>query len=267
VAFSASVVWGADLVTDESIRLAALAAAFPGATIAPAPPVKVAPKPKDSKGVDVAELVGFRDAFESEREYLINAPPSDDLERCAAEDLGSDKISDVRRLKARFYRTSADVAVLIAQYAFEAAAPAGACWSIARLFLMARQEAAWIVQDSYTMPTHHHSAIQDVRLLAPVGGSQRLLVEADVGGAGTVATALQILEITQRHFLKVLNITGRTVFFTDEAFKLDMDTARYVDEKGARFCFQRTTFVVNGHWFTPPSVTLECFNPGTDNDQ
>lgn len=246
-------------MTDEKVRLEALGAAFPGAKIAPAPPVKLAPKPKDTRGVDVAELVGFRDALAEDAEYLVKHPADDD-ERCAAQDLSSQAVSEVRRLRFRLYELGTAAYVLLAQYRFEGIA-AYPCFSVARLFVLSGPESGWRIAQIDTLPTYHHSAIQDLAILRPrPSGPKYFLVESDTSGAATQSTSLQILEWKAGHLAPVLTTVGRIADGLNVNVFLRAYDQAMTAAKGDDFlCFTKTTFAASGEWFQPPLATTECF--------
>jgi len=254
---------GAHLVTDESIRLRALGAAFPGSSVSREPTIapsrSVSKKPRGFV-VSTTDLVGFADAFRRERLYIVTSPPSDGDERCAAEDVATREIAEARNLQFQLYSFDKFDYVLLAQYRY-GVSNALACESLGRLFLIHGRGVEWKMENLVTLPTHRHSTIQKVKPLPSTNSNSLLLVESDMGGPGAVVTSLSIFEVSSHSISEILNIRGRADVALEERelFFQGIDLKRTAERGGTAFCFTKTTFAESDRWFQPPRVTTECY--------
>lgn len=172
-----------DLVTNEAIRLQALSTIFPNMSIRVEPnrridsswPLKRTP-----------QTLYLLDALKDEKVYRVQGPAVSDAERCASENMQTEKMTDVREVRFQLYNLSgvgASKFVAVIQYVLSDASPAGACWSIGKFFLFSFQNKRLRVLDQYEVETTHHTSIQSIGFLDLKGdGVEELVVESNWGG-------------------------------------------------------------------------------------
>jgi hypothetical protein len=261
----ASAAPAAKIVADEPNRLAALAAAFPGTTVALAPAAEPAPSQSaPARGVAAADLVGFHDVFKDEQSYLVTGPPGDNQERCAAEDVSTRALSKTRHMRFRLYEIGGADYVLIVQYKFDDVVSAGSCWSIGRVIALQKSGAAWHRRDEVTLPMQHHGALETIEF-PRIGHGNRasLLIESDVAGPGTVETVLKIFSISSGKLDELLSVTGRIAAPPPDTELYYQTLSVPLTLKQHGFCFNKTTLAESGVWLHPTRVTTECYPQGT----
>ncbi len=172
----------AETVDREETRLAALRAIFPGMTI-----VRTEKRIDKSWRPDLPKpVLSFADGLRDEAVYRVSGPAANEVERCASENMETEKFSETRLVRFRMFRWPVErVHAAVVQYDFEGANPAGSCWSIALVVSLALQGESMRVADRRLLDPMHHSSIQSVRVVEVSGdGMDDLLVESDSGGAG-----------------------------------------------------------------------------------
>jgi len=249
-------------ITDETLRITALKAIFPGMRIS----VERDLKGDDSPTTKAApEEIVPQDALEREKVYRVVGGPTNEAEDCAAEDIVTRKVSDTRQLQFKLFRWPNEVdsgLLAVLQYGFPHANTAGACWSIGLLVHLVKPNDAWTVRDRYLLETWHHDLIDRVELLDLAGnGADRLVVDSDTGWAGSWASTEQVFDLSRGRFDEVLNLYSR-LEGADGVYSQILDVGRTLSGHGREFCFAKTARFEDGKWFAPPRVTRPCYQAG-----
>jgi hypothetical protein len=249
-------------VSDETLRLAALHATFPGMSVAPNQGRIDSSWPEKPN----ARELTFPDALAAENVYAVTGSAMNEAERWASDDIISGRFSGTRQLRFEILRwpkenDSGLLAVL--QYDFPGARPAMSCPSIGLLVHLVRNAANWSVKERYLLETVHHSSLQGIRLLDLTGdGVDELVVESDSGGAGEAESDLQVFDLRNGRLDRVLDRPSRLQYLTDEWYTQTLDVRRTRENHGQQFCFSKTTRFEAGKAFRPPRVTRPCYNRG-----
>ncbi len=230
----------AELVRDESVRLEALSAIFPGMTIAKTP------HKKDP-------------AFLGEPVYFVDGDAATANERCAADDLLSRKQSTRRELQFRLYSLSGNRFINIAQYKFENANPAAACWSIARMSLLEKTQRRVMILSEFEPNTQHHSAITSVRFHGP-----QLFLKSDDGGAGIARNCLYVVEIHGTKLSPIVVVA--TQVDGESMWKQTLDWGPTSVQK-YRYCFNMVERAEDGVMFPKPKISHPCYSRGDGLDE
>lgn len=116
-------------IADETLRVTALHAIFPGMQISMAPRKQIDESSSKKPG---PYKLDSQDALAKENVYRVVGKPTNQAEQCAAEDLQvSGKFSDTRLLRFELFRSPHNSEFLtVLQYSFEGANPSGPCWSV-----------------------------------------------------------------------------------------------------------------------------------------
>jgi hypothetical protein len=215
-------------VSDESLRLTALRAVFPGMQVLVDRGRKI-----DNSGP------GWPDALAREVVYRVVGKAMNDAERGASEDLRSRTFSSTRQVRFKLFRwPNENEAGLLAvlQYDFSGANPALGCLSIGRLVHLVRNAAYWRRGDEYLLNTSHHSSLERIELPDLTGhGASELVIESDFGGAGTAGSTLQVFDLSHGRFEEVLNTDSRLQYFDQDSFTQVLDLRRTMRNHGQRF--------------------------------
>ncbi|MEO8130229.1 MAG: hypothetical protein ABI822_24210 [Bryobacteraceae bacterium] len=215
----------ADAVTDETPRLQALAAAFPGRQISlvPGKTVDATWKPKNL----TKNSLGFPDAMAHEKVYQVTA------------------VGDVR---LQLYKWPAAGWLAVVQ---SHSGP---------LLLHLAQD--WKVKERVTLDAHGQSTFQGIRLVDLTGdGRDELVLESDFAEQDAVGSNMHIYDLTQGHFDELLDMASRmsASVMKDEQYLQVLDVPRSVKEKGKQYCFVKT---MEGKWFPAPRVSSVCYPRG-----
>jgi hypothetical protein len=241
-------------ITDETLRMSALHAIFPGTQITLVPGKRIGdPSPKKTGPRE--------DALARENVYRVIGKARNEAEKCAAGQVISGKPSSVRlvRLQAFHWPKSAGLLAVL-QYAFEDANPAMACPSIGLLAQLANTDGTWQVGDQYLLETVHHFSLPTIRMLDLTGdGVDELVVESDFGGAETWGTNITVFDLTHAKFEELFSADSRISFSTDDEYKQILDVPKTIQQRGERFCFTKTTMVEATETFRPPRITKPCY--------
>jgi hypothetical protein len=247
-------------VADAALRLAALQAVFPGMQ------VSVEPGKNIDKHWPVKQKPGemfFPDGLAKETVYRVIGEARNEAERCASENLVTQKLSSTRQVRFRLFRwpNENDGGLLaVVQYDFLGASPAGSCWSIGLLLHLVKNAENWVARDQYLLDTQHHSSLQRVELLDLTGrGAAELVVESDVGGAGNVGSTLRVFSLKSGSFEELLDTETRFEYMDRDHFTQVLDVNRTRKRQGKEFCFLKTTLFAEGESFKPPLVTHPCY--------
>ena len=228
--------------------------------------------PKKPKG---AELF-FPDAFANDSAYKVVGKATNEAEREAsadAADMNGQKSSNTRRVRMRLFgwpRENASGLLVVLQYDFAGASPAMSCPSIGLLVHLYKEGGAWNVRDRYVLETVHHHSIQTIALTDLTGDAvDDLLVESNNGGAGVVASSLQVFDLSRGHFEELLNTFSRLDSRGDDdpvIFTQSLDATRTLQSRGRRFCVSKTVLFARDRWIKQPSVVHPCYARGAGVD-
>ena len=250
-------------VSDESLRLAALRAIFPGMQVSLDRSKRIddswPEKPK-------AGALYFPDALAGESVYAVTGGAMNEAEREASKNIITGDFSTTRQLRFRLFRwpKGNDTGLLaVLQYDFPSASPAMSCPSIGLQAHLVRNMANWSVKDQYLLETVHHHSLQGIRLLDLTGeGAVELVIESNSGGAGTAESDLQVFDLSHGRLDEVLDTESRMQYMTDDWYTQALDLSRTRESHGQRFCFSKTTLFEEGKALQPPRVTRPCYKRG-----
>jgi len=246
-------------IADESLRMDALRAVFPGSTIS----LATGSIDNSWSPPEHSREFLFPDALATENVYDVVAPPSGPAEQCAASDVTNDTLfSKSREVRFEIFRWpgAADSASLLAvlQYKFRGANPPMSCLSIARLAHITNTGGKWRESTGFDLDTTHHTSIQRIELTT-LGRqpSQDLLIESGWGGAGVTGTNLGVFSLTRGGFTQWLNVPSRVYSFAGgDSFVQTLDLQ---SSNAERFCFRKIMFAKNGSWLSQPVEAHPCY--------
>jgi len=166
-------------VADESVRLTALRAIFPGMQIALLEGKRIddswSAEPKPSE-------LAAEDALAQENVYRVTGSATNEAEKQAAAQLVTGTPSATRLIRFQIFHWPNSTGLLaVLQYKFEGAVPSMACPSLGLLVHLAEGK----VQDRYLLETMHHFSLKTVRMVNFSGDADELAIESDFGGAET----------------------------------------------------------------------------------
>jgi len=248
-------------ISDERIRLGALRLIFPEMTIGTGEPSRTAPpKPKPGE-------MFFPDAMAGEPVYRVTGNATNEVERCASENLSTRSFSRVRSVQLKLFpwpHENPGGMLAVLQYGFSGAAPALSCPSIGLLVHITREQH---VGAKYLLETVHHWSLQKVDLVDLSGsGFEKLVIESDFGGAGSVGSTLQIFDLSYGGFEELLTTDSRIEYMDEDAFTQTLDYDQTLRLKGRHFCCVKTVLVEHGHRLRTPQVTLPCYDRDSEAD-
>jgi len=248
---------GAELVTDEAMRLGVLRLVFPKATISISPARSNPPEGRFSG--ELEPLSGsFQDAFADEQEYDVVAPPDEQEEPAASITL--DRSSDERRVRLLLYRwRPADggqaslVAVL--HYVFVDANPSRCCRALGKVMLLSASGER--VEAKVTEMPNAFTRFTSVRFLDPGRPNpEDLLVSVDFSGAGVVGVNTAILGLTNQRITPLGWLT--TAVYdglekeNEEMYVMTLDEQKTRLSKGKRFWFVKKSYIEKGKKLPAP---------------
>ena len=201
---TAGILCGAEPLVDEGLRIRILRALFPEMAVSLAP----------ERSIDYtwttqtrAPLV-FPDALASENVYNVGGPPSDDLERCAAQDMLSRHASETREVRFRVFPWPASnrgEILAIVQYRFSEAKPAGSCRSIAFLVRLAPSNGKREVRERFLLNGGYLHQLESIRWInLTSSGYQELVVESDLADGDRLCSNAHILNLALGRFEELL---------------------------------------------------------------
>jgi hypothetical protein len=176
-------------ISDESLRIIALRATFPGMEVSIDQGARIDnSSPEKPKPGEFAS----RDALAHESVYRVVGKAMNKVETWASDDvINPGRLSNTRLVRFRLFRwpnENADGLLAVLQYDFAGANPAMSCPSIGLLVHLVRNAARWEPRDEYLLETVHHHSIRGIEMLDLTGdGADELVVESDFGGAGVWA--------------------------------------------------------------------------------
>jgi hypothetical protein len=249
-------------LTDESLRMTALRAIFPGMQISllegkridDSWPEKPRPAELDSP-----------DALAKENVYRVIGTPTNEAEKQASAPTLSGNPSTTRLIRFQVFHWPDSTGLLaVLQYKFEDAIPSLDCPSIGLLVQLANVKGAWIVRDRYLLETMHHFSLKTIRMLNLSGeGADELAIESDFGGDETWGTNMLIFNPGPR-LERVFETTSQISYQTNDLFTQVLDVPETINHHAQEFCFTKTTTFEDGILFKPARLSKVCYKPGED---
>jgi hypothetical protein len=251
-------------IADESLRLNALRAIFPGMQISLLEGKRIndswpeQPKP--------AEL-DSPDAFARENIYRVIGQPINEAENQASSQLMTGKTSTTRLIRFQIFPWPNSKNLLaVLQYKFEDALPPMACPTLGLLVQLENLKGKWEVRDQYLLETMYHFSLKTVRMLNLTGNGDQLIIESDFGGADTWGTNFLVFDLAAR-LERVFETTSQISYATSDRFTEDFDVAETIRQGGTEFCFTKNTMFENGVLYNPTQVSKVCYKPVAAQDK
>lgn len=245
----------AALITDESVRLRVLEAIFPKMH------VTLLPTKSINHEFKMPHNPGLRggDPLKNEKVYRVTGAPNSWIDRCASENMLTNKSSKTREVRAIVFAWPGMPGreLVVAQYRYVGSSPALACPSIGRLYAVEGKT----VTHEFTLDAQHHTAIHEIQLADISGdGVEELIVESNFGGAATFAVILTVSDLSSGKFTKRFQ-TASLVLDNIEGseFTQQLDIARTRETGGTKFCFTKTTYIERAVKFAKPRITYPCY--------
>jgi hypothetical protein len=251
-------------IADETLRLGALQAIFPGTRIS-----IVAGKHIDDSWPDLPKprQLNAPDAMAGESVYRVVGNATNEAERQAASQVVTGKASITRLVRFQVFPWPDHATVLaVLQYNFEDAIPPMACPTIGLLVELASAGGNWQVRDRYLIETTHHFSLQTVRLTSLGTGADELVIESDFGGADTWGTNLMVFRPGPK-IEQIFETTSQIVYKTEEMFTQMLDLPRTIDLDGKQVCFTKTAMFENGQPLSPVVVSHICYKLDAEVDR
>lgn len=255
-------------ISDPGLQLAALRGIFPGTQISAATPART-----DESKLEKPDLDGlyFPDALSMDTTYSVTGNPANEIEDCAAGDVVTNSVSQIRRVRMKLFRWpqfAASHLLAVIQYDFADANPPMACPSIGMLIELTRNGSEWRVLNRYLLDTVHHSGIQRIEVADLTGGgADELIIESDFGGAGIAASGLQIFDLRKGRFDEILNTVSCLRSDDEGGYIQVLDMQRTRQRQGRRFCVNKTMRAEGGRPAVPLKTITAWFNRGSGVDR
>jgi hypothetical protein len=250
-------------VADESLRLSALRAIFPGMQISLLEGKRIDDSwPEQTKPSEL----DAQDALAKENVYRVIGPAANEAEKQAASQLITGKSSSTRLVRLQIFRWPESIGLLaVLQYKFEDAVPSMACPTLGLLVQLANVNERLEVHDRYLLETTHHFSLKTVRMLNLTGRGDELAIESDFGGAETWGTNFLIFDLGSK-LERVFETTSQISYATSDRFTQEFDLPETVQRGGLEFCFTKTTQFEDGVLFKPARISKVCYKPSEDQD-
>jgi hypothetical protein len=192
---------------------------------------------------------------------MVVAPAANEIEREASLDVASLRASSKRLVRFQLFpRQNSEGMVAVVQYKFDGIFPALAVESIGLLVALEYDGGRWEVKDRYLLETNRHLSIQTIRILR-LGESTIMIVEADLGGPGTIVSRLHAFDLAQTKFEEILAVSSM-VSGIDGVYQEVLDIPKTDRFDGMQFCFTKTTFLVGEKILRPPRKSARCYERG-----
>jgi hypothetical protein len=250
-------------IADESLRLTALRAIFPGMQISLIDGKRIddswpeQPKP--------AEL-DSPDALAKENVYRVIGKATNEAEMQASAQLITGKASTTRLIRFQIFPgPNSNYLLAVLQYKFEDAVPAMACPSLGLVVQLSKVDGKWEVQDRYLLETMHHFSLKTVRMLNLTGKGDELAIESDFGGAETWGVNFLVFDPGAK-LERVFETTSQISYMTSDRFTQELDLPETIKRGGQEFCFTKTTMFEDGILFSPARVSKVCYKPAENQD-
>jgi hypothetical protein len=248
-------------VADESLRLAALRAIFPGMQISllegkhidDSWPEQPRPSELDSQ-----------DALAGENVYRVIGKATNEAEKQASAQPVTGTPSTIRLVRFRIFHWPNSAGLLaVLQYKFEGAVPSLACPTLGVLVQLTNGNGAWEVRDRYLLETTHHFSLKTVRVLNLTGDADQLLIESDFGGADTWGTNFLIFNLGAG-LERIFETTSQISYRTTDRFTQQFDVPETIERGGKEFCFTKNTMFEDGNLYKPARISKVCYKPSED---
>jgi hypothetical protein len=253
--------FGAQLVTDESLKIEILRAAFPQAKVVESQqePLDWTPFPWPDNDLT--------DALAGEKEYEASGPP-DKFEQGWTTDMGdiSDAKHEMRRVRLRAYRLSGTQDyVALAHYQFTGIQTHVPCceW-FARLFVLSRKGGGWTVHHTDASLIYRAKTIRSFRLLDLYGdGQDEVVVEAEKSeGTYKSRITMSIFRIANGQPVKIAGVdtlTTNNAVHTQFSRELDLEKTRHI--AGRALYFKTIVYGSDDEQYAVPRVEEEVVKP------
>jgi hypothetical protein len=249
-------------LTDESVRLTAIRAIFPGMQISVLEGKRIddswpeQPRPAELNGPD---------ALAKESVYRIIGRPTNEAEKQASAPTLSGNPTTTRLVRFQIFHWPESTGLLaVLQYKFEDAIPSLACPSLGLLVQLANVNGSWEVRDRYLLETMHHFSLKTIRMLNLSGeGADQLAIESDFGGDETWGTNILIFSLGAR-LERIFETTSQISYQTNDLFTQVLDVPETINRHAQEFCFTKTTTFEDGVLFKPVRISKVCYKPGED---
>jgi hypothetical protein len=249
---------------DESLRMSALHAIFPGMQIS----VARGERSDDSWPEEAKPgALNSPDALARENIYRVTGATINEAEKAAADQLLTHRPSSTRLVRFQVFHWPDSTGLLaVLQYKFEDALPSMDCPSIGLVVQLDKAAGDWQARDRYLVETSHHTTLQTIRMLNVTGeGADQLVIESDFGGADTWGTNLMIFKLGSKIEL-AFETTSQMMHRGDDMFTQVIDVPRTIEQHGKEVCFTKTTVFEDGKLFNPARVTNPCYFPDADSN-
>jgi len=249
-------------LTDETVRLTALRAIFPGMQISLLEGKRIDDSwPEQPRA---AEL-DAPDALAKENVYRVIGKPTNEAEKQASAPTLSGNPSTTRLIRLQIFHWPDSTGMLaVLQYKFEDAIPSLACPSLGLLVQLANVNGAWEVRDRYLLDTMHHFSLKAIRMLNLSGeGADQLAIESDFGGDETWGINMLIFNLGAR-LERIFETTSQISYQTNDLFTQVLDVPETINRHAQEFCFTKTTTFEDGVLFKPARISKVCYKPGED---
>jgi len=251
-------------VADESLRLTALRAIFPGMQISVLDGKRIddswpqQPRPSE---------LDSPDALAKETVYRVTGKATNEAENEASAQLITGNASNTRLIRFKLFPWPNSTGLLaVLQYKFEDAVPSMACPTLGLLVQLANVKGAWEVRDRYLLETMHHFSLKTIRMLNLSGNGDELVIESDFGGAETWGTNFLVFNLGAR-LERIFETTSQISYMTNDRFTQELDVPETIQRGGQEFCFTKTTMFEDGILFKPARLSKVCYKPGEEQDR
>jgi hypothetical protein len=252
-------------LADESLRMAALRAIFPGMQISLLEGKRIDVSwPEEPRRLELDS----QDALAKENVYRVIGKATNEAEKQASAQLITGRSSSTRLIRFQVFHWPNSTGLLaVLQYSFEDAVPSMACPSLGLVVQLANMNGAWEVRDRYLLETMHHFSLKTLRVLNLSGvGADNLVIESDFGGADTWGTNILVFNLGAG-LERIFETTSQISYKTSDLFTQALDVPETIKRGGQEFCFTKTTTIETGVLLNPARISKVCYKPGEDADR
>jgi hypothetical protein len=252
---------------DFDLRVEVLRAVFPGALVERA---ALHREDLTLKLLDRSPMI-FPDALLPQALFSVTGKPLDDLERCAAEDLLTHRMMEMRQVRFQLNPwpgTRRDL-LAVMQYRFEGAKPSSNCTSIAEAIRLTpagagkRNGPEWEVKERIVFEARRHHHLESVQVVQAPDGEEDLFVESDSGDTDQFGSELRVFDLSRGYFFEILRVPTRVrIPLRAEQWTQSLDLMRTAEQHGSQFCFSKTVYAMDLRWLPKPVVTGACYDRG-----
>jgi len=252
---------GAEIVTDEPLRLQVLRTEFPKATISTGH--RAEKRPQESLAPEMQPLWDvMKDALVNETEYQVVGPAEKGEEGPAGNVISSNgqRFSDKRRVRLLLYqwRSKSDSStslLAVLNYSFPEAIPARCCRAIGKVLLLS-PSGDHVLAKVDQMPNAFTTFTAVKFLDAGNTGNEKLLIGVDFAGAGTVGMNSAVFDLSNQKLTTLGWLTTAVYFGLEKEeevmFTTTLDEQRTRLSKENRVWFVKKTYIEKGKHFPKP---------------